>query len=58
MDRQQSSDRLSDRSSGQWMVTVPAEPSTVMVDPSGMMSVAPVTLTTHGIPNSRLTMIA
>ncbi|MEP1123058.1 MAG: hypothetical protein ABJH68_04105 [Ilumatobacter sp.] len=40
------------------MVTVPAEPSTVMVDPSGMMSVAPVTLTTHGIPNSRLTMIA
>ena len=40
------------------MVTVPEAPSTVITAPSGMRSVASVTLTTHGIPNSRLTMIA
>ena len=40
------------------MVTVPASPSTSMIAPSGMRSVASVTDTTHGMPSSRLTMMA
>src|SRR3954465_2954545 len=40
------------------MVTVPAAPSTVMVAPSGIFLVAPVTETTHGIPSSRDTITA
>src|SRR3954454_17829034 len=40
------------------IVTVPAEPSTSIMSPSVMRSVAPVTLTAQGIPSSRDTMIA
>jgi len=40
------------------MVTVPALPSTVMVAPSGMMSVASATEATQGTPSSRDTIIA
>src|SRR3954470_6720343 len=40
------------------MVTVPAAPSTVMVAPSVIFLVAPVTETTHGIPSSRDTITA
>jgi hypothetical protein len=39
-------------------VTVPFVPSTVMVAPSGMERVAPVTETTQGMPSSRLTITA
>src|SRR3954462_10026417 len=40
------------------IVTVPAEPSTSIMSPSAMRSVAPATLTAQGIPSSRDTMIA
>jgi hypothetical protein len=39
-------------------VTVPVDPSTLTSAPSGIRLVASVTLTTHGMPSSRLTMIA
>ncbi len=42
----------------QWIVTVPALPSTVTVAPSGIVSVASTTDTTHGIPSSRDTIMA
>ena len=40
------------------MVTVPMSPLSSIVAPSGMRLVASVTDTTHGIPSSRLTMMA
>ena len=42
----------------QWMVTVPALPSTVTMAPSGMISVASATEATQGMPSSRDTIIA